>query len=109
MTEARQDGCCETPMAEHVARFWKLLADGKVRILVETYHEGCGGHGNSSNFPDDVAKAIATEIDRLRGENRRLHDTKRWNIKEDFGDLLVCTGAHDKGAECEFHRYRFIE
>jgi hypothetical protein len=55
------DGCCETPMAEHVARFWKLLAEGQVRVLVETHHEGCGGHWNSSSFPDDVAKAIAAD------------------------------------------------
>jgi hypothetical protein len=52
---------CETPMAEHVAHFWKLLAEGKVRVLVETYQEGCGGHWNSSSFPDDVAKAIAAD------------------------------------------------
>jgi hypothetical protein len=53
------DEACETPMSEHVARFWQLLAEGNVRLLVDTYHPGCGGHWNSSSFPDDVAKELA--------------------------------------------------
>lgn len=53
-------------------------------------------------------KAIA-EIARLRAEVRCLHDTRRWNIKVDGSDLLICTGAHKKYEGCEFYRYRAVE
>lgn len=43
----------KTPMSDHVARFWKLLAEHKVRITVE-----CVDEYASSLFPDDVAKAV---------------------------------------------------
>jgi hypothetical protein len=50
----------------------------------------------------------ADELDRMLAENRRLHDTRRWNIKVDGSDLLICTGAHEKYEGCEFYRYRIV-
>lgn len=58
----------ETPMADHLRQFWQLLAEGKVRVLIDTFHpEGFGGEGHwsSSSFPDDVAKALVAEHKRL--------------------------------------------
>lgn len=55
---------CETPMRDHLERFWQLLGEGKVRILIDSHHaEGFGGtgHWTSSSFPDDVAKALLAE------------------------------------------------
>ena len=52
--------------------------------------------------------AAADEIERLKAENRRLHDTKRWNIKPDGDGLLICAGAHDKTEECQFYRYVMV-
>lgn len=62
--DAWTDPACKTPMSDHVDRFWRLLEEGNVRILIDTYHpEGFGGEGHwtSSTFPDDVAKAILAE------------------------------------------------
>lgn len=58
----------ETPMVDHLRRFWQLLAEGKVRILVDSFHpEGFGGtgHWSSSSFSDDVAKALMAEHEEL--------------------------------------------
>ena len=56
-------GQAETPMSDHIARFWKLLAEGKVRILVDTETDGFGGRGyyTSSSFSDAVAKALVAD------------------------------------------------
>lgn len=54
----------------------------------------------------EAAPEAVAELKRLQAENRRLRDVKRWNIKEDFGDLLICTGSHHRSDNCEFHRYR---
>lgn len=53
----------ETPMSDHVARFWRLLEEGRVRILVDSECPGFGGIGYyaSASFGDDVAKALVTE------------------------------------------------
>lgn len=47
------DGPCETPMSDHVERFFQMLEGGTVRILVDTEQ------WHSASFPDDAAKAIA--------------------------------------------------
>jgi hypothetical protein len=57
---------CKTPMADHVAEFWRLLAAGHVRILVDSRrdHERDSGvmyHWDSSSFPDEVAKALIAD------------------------------------------------
>ena len=58
MTDQGQQA--EAPMSDHVARFWKLLEEGKVRILVDSWCQGFGSHGwyASSSFSDDVAKSL---------------------------------------------------
>lgn len=68
-SEPTMSDACETPMRGHVARFWQTLQDGEVRILVDMRRpESFGGlgHWDSASFPDDVAKAIATENESLR-------------------------------------------
>jgi hypothetical protein len=55
-------------MADHIKRFWQLLEEGNVRILIDTHHpEGFGGagHWSSSSFPDDVAKALVADRKRV--------------------------------------------
>jgi hypothetical protein len=57
------DGQAETPMIDHVSRFWHLLETGEVRILIDTKCNGFGGTGwyDTSSFGDDVAKALVAE------------------------------------------------
>lgn len=55
---------CETPMADHVERFWQLLATEHVRILIDirrNHNEGQPSHWDSASFPNDVAKAIVAQ------------------------------------------------
>jgi len=62
------EGAKETPMSDHIERFWKLLRTSHVRILVENrvdHDEGQPSHWDSSSFPDDVAKALAAEHEML--------------------------------------------
>lgn len=57
---------CETPMSDHVTRFWELLSDEHVRILIDVrrdHDEGQPPHWDSASFPNDVAKAIVADID----------------------------------------------
>lgn len=53
----------ETPMSDHVALFWRLLEEGKVRILIDTECPGFGDVGwyASSSFGNDVAKALVAD------------------------------------------------
>lgn len=56
----------ETPMADHIERFWNLLATEHVRILIDIRkpHEAGSGimyHWDSASFPDDVAKALVAQ------------------------------------------------
>jgi hypothetical protein len=49
----------------------------------------------------------AAEIERLRAENRCLHDTVRWHIKCGHapGELLICVGGHHRDEPCDFYSY----
>lgn len=64
-----RDQACETPMSDHVARFWELLAqERRVHVRVDTFHqEWFGGQGEwaSSGFGDDCAKALVAQRDAL--------------------------------------------
>jgi hypothetical protein len=63
----------QTPMSDHVARFWQLLSEGKVRILIDIHRPdsfGGLGHWDSSSFPDDVANALVAERQSLVGVER---------------------------------------
>ena len=53
----------QTPMADHISRFWSTLADEYVHIVVNIRrdHEGGDVHWDSVSFPDDVAKALAAD------------------------------------------------
>lgn len=57
-------GECETPMSDHVDRFWRYLAEGKVRIMVDMFRPdsfGGTGHWDSASFQDDAAKAVLSD------------------------------------------------
>jgi hypothetical protein len=57
-------GQCETPMSDHIERFWQLLATEHVRILIDirrNHDEGQPPHWDSASFPDDVAKALVAQ------------------------------------------------
>lgn len=62
-TTTEQTRTAVTPMADHVARFWDLLAANHVRILVDMRREHADGpsHWDSASYSDDVAKALLTE------------------------------------------------
>lgn len=53
----------ETPMSDHVARFWRLLEEGRVRILVDSECPGFGGIGYyaSASFGDERLGHVVTE------------------------------------------------
>lgn len=58
------EGAKETPMSDHIERFWKLLRTEYVRILIDIrrdHDEGQPPHWDSATFPDDVAKALVAE------------------------------------------------
>lgn len=65
----------QTPMSDHVARFWKLLAEHKVHIVVD-----CVDENASSMFPDDVAKAVVADHASgiLHGEQRERERIVKW-------------------------------
>ena len=72
------------------------------------------GHGYGGMADYEVARTTvrdaAAEIERLEGVIRVLRDTKGWHIEAGGGkDLLVCCGDHEKGAPCDFHRYRHVD
>ncbi len=69
------DQAAETPISDHVARFWKYLEIETVRIVLdlkrEVGHDALDGptvYWDGSTFLDDVAKALVTE----RKENEKL-------------------------------------
>jgi hypothetical protein len=61
-------GQAETPMSDHIARFWKYLATETVRVLVDLRREvgtdapdGPVVYWDGASFSDDVAKAIVAD------------------------------------------------
>lgn len=55
---------CETPMADHVKRFWELLETEFVHIVVNIqrlHDEGQPPHWDSSTFSNEVAKAVVAQ------------------------------------------------
>lgn len=54
---------CETPMSDHINRFWELLATEHVRILIDIRRDHDEGppHWDSASFPNDVAKALVAD------------------------------------------------
>jgi hypothetical protein len=89
--ENPMNGACETPMSDHVSNFWDLLALGQVRVMVETFHEGCGGHWDSASFPDDVAKAIVQERVYFSRRLRQFERYARQGVAPPAGFLLAST------------------
>ena len=62
------DQQAETPMSDHVARFWSLLATEHVRILIDIKRvvgaDGPDGpitYWDGSSFSNDVAKALVAD------------------------------------------------
>jgi hypothetical protein len=70
------EGQCETPMSDHVARFWQLVREFEVRIVVDQMTAGFGGKGfyATSIFSNDTAKAILSTNEKLTAENARLRE-----------------------------------
>lgn len=77
----------ETPMSDHIDRFFQLLATEHVRILVNIRRQHGDGpvYWDGSSFPDNVAKAIAA----LRSVPAQV--TEGWQLvpKEPDQDMLV--------------------
>lgn len=58
----------ETPMSEHVARFWRHLETETVRVMVDLKRtighdapDGPSVYWDGASFSDDVAKALVAE------------------------------------------------
>ena len=49
--------------------------------------------------------ALQAQVEELQSEVNDYRNTRRWNIKEDGADLLVCKGDHEKYEGCEHVRY----
>lgn len=65
------DQAAETPMSDHIARFWDLLQTERVHVIVNIercHDEGTEPHWDVSTFGDEVMKAIAA--DHFRGERK---------------------------------------
>lgn len=63
----------ETPMRDHLARFWRYLETETVRVLVDMKrvvgHDAPDGpvtYWDSASFSDDVAKGLVAEKEQLR-------------------------------------------
>lgn len=70
MTENADLQQAETPLSDHVARFWRILkTEACVRILVDM-QRGSGGmpYFDSANFPDQVAKALVEDRNQLAAD-----------------------------------------
>lgn len=88
-------GCAETPLKDHVARFWRHLETETVRIVVDLKRtvgidapDGPTVYWDGASFSDDVAKALVADrdarvsvellnveretCDRIRTDNDRL-------------------------------------
>lgn len=70
---------CETPMSDHVARFWNYLENDTVRICLDLKRtvgtdapDGPIVYWDGSTFSDDVAKAIVESRSRMRTGIERL-------------------------------------
>lgn len=87
---------CETPMSDHIFRFWQYLETEHVRILLDLRRDtGSVIYWDSSSFPDSVAKALVAERAKLMTE----HDLMRRTLETIAGsaaDQLQATQA--KGA-----------
>lgn len=85
------EGQCETPMSDHVARFWQLVREFEVRIVVDQMTDGFGGKGfyATSIFSNDAAKAILSTNEKLTAENARLREAHKENAR------LLTLVAHD--------------
>ena len=57
---------CETPMSDHVARFWQHLKEDHVRILIDLRRDTSSVvYWDGSSFPDAVAKALIRQHEDL--------------------------------------------
>lgn len=78
---------CETPMSDHIAKFWELLSKEHVRILIDIrrdHDEGQPPHWDSSSFSNEVAKALVNEraqaVSQVEGLQRRIASIDAPNI-----------------------------
>lgn len=72
-------GQSETPMSDHISRFWYHLDTETVRILVDLKRtvgvdapDGPVVYWDGASFPDDVAKALVAERDRFQNALRQI-------------------------------------
>lgn len=55
---------CETPMSDHIARFWRHLTEEHVRILLDLRRNTSSViYWDGASFSNDVAKALVKERD----------------------------------------------
>jgi hypothetical protein len=72
--------CAETPMRDHVSRFWEEIRSNHVRVMVDMRRVISHDSGeetvywDGSSFPDNTAKAILASFDHLQARNRMLEE-----------------------------------
>lgn len=97
---------CETPMSDHVARFWRLLEDEHVRILLDLKRtvgadapDGPVVYWDGATFSDDVAKALVADraaIERLQAALEEVVYMAGMPIDLPAEDILANLGATAK-------------
>lgn len=84
--KGKLEGLCETPMSDHVARFWNILETERyVRLVIDMQRPTERGHyWDSSLFGDDCAKTLVVDRQRMSAENARLREA----LEKTLGHLL---------------------
>jgi hypothetical protein len=83
---------CETPMSDHIARFWRYLETEHVRILLDLRRKTSGAvYWDGSSFSDAVAKALVADrealLEALQLQKAALESIALWrsvNIQGEF-------------------------
>lgn len=84
---------CETPMSDHIYRFWQQLETEHVRISLDLRRDsGSVVYWDSSSFSDAVAKAMVSDRRKLEAEHELMRRTLEI-ISADAGDQLQATQA----------------
>jgi hypothetical protein len=106
-----EQAAAQTPMSDHVAKFWRLLETEHVRILIDMRREvgvdapdGPVVYWDSASFGDDIAKAIAADradaLSPTAGQEWR--EPEGWQLvpkelTEDMAAEIECSNGTDEG------------
>lgn len=84
---------CETPMSDHIFRFWQHLETEHVRILLDLRRDTSSVvYWDSSSFSDAVAKALVADRAKLEQEHEIMRKTLE-TIAGSAADQLQATQA----------------